>query len=85
MLPAGFRGSAVISATSWSHPPSLAAAVVRRVGTSFGTDVPGDEAGVTLGAPLRRLSPEVEGPAGDPCAPPPIRRLIYLPMLEVEQ
>lgn len=71
----GFIGSAVVSATAWSHPPpgtvhpaggaagavDLAAAVVTRVGTLRDEDIPGDQVGVAEGVPLAAIPPGLAG------------------------
>jgi len=63
-LPAGFKGSAVISAVYWEHlvfegGPSavrnvlgLAAVKLERVGSVLGADVPGDESAASQGFPI---------------------------------
>ncbi len=59
----GFKGSALVSATAWSHTTEirpgvvqavvgLLAASVVRSGTVAGEDIPGDEVGVTAAVPL---------------------------------
>ncbi len=79
----GFVGSAVVSATAWSHPRAgdphrvaardgavdLGAAVVTRVDTLPGEDVPGDETAVAEGVGLAGLPPNLAS-LGRPCGSP---------------
>jgi hypothetical protein len=55
-----FHGSAVISATGWTHQVDgrnvvgLAAVLVERSGTTLSTDIPGDESAGSQGFPVHR-------------------------------
>jgi hypothetical protein len=74
----GFIGSALVSAVYWEHlAPAGAGTEVNRVGISAATvtrsrtwtgeDIPGDEVGASVGAPLVALPDAVARAVGDPC------------------
>jgi hypothetical protein len=79
-LAPGFMGSAVVSATAWTHADpgtgaprvGLAAAGLLRTGTSRGDDIPGDELSLFAGTPLR-VAPRGAGAVVGECpvAPAP--------------
>jgi hypothetical protein len=73
----GFRGSAVISATYWTHETAsrrravgLAAIQVERSGTALGVDIPGDASSGSEGIPMPRWWATQWGtPFSDPRVP----------------
>ncbi len=96
-LQPGFRGSAIVSAYSWTHEVAIeqgngrrslvgiAAALVARSGARYGDGSAADVAGALLGTPLLGLPATDDAPA-DPCGPPPDRsEPIYLPLLTVDE
>lgn len=86
VVPAGFHGSILVSATYWEHPVpadasgparqlvGLGAVTLRRSGTRLGEDVPGDELAGSTGVSLPAWPAAAALPA-DPCgtiARPPV-------------
>ncbi len=78
ILPAGFRGSAVISAVHWQHPlfaddgrflrnlVGLAAVKIERSGTVMGADAPGDESAGSEGLAMLGRFAYLGGPIRPP-------------------
>jgi hypothetical protein len=83
LVPPGFRGSAVVSATYWEHPVpadgagparqlvGLGAVALWRTGSRLRENIPGDEIAGAIGIPLATW-PDAAGLPPDPCGTAPV-------------